>query len=99
MNNENKIITYISGKDLGGNQVRYELHEGKNWKGEPYWFLMDAYYDNRGHRICENLCGFENYHSIEKGLDALEYVSGKKLTKEFRDMILQPNTPLNQIRV
>ena len=97
MNNENKIITYINSKDLDGNLIRHELHEHKNWQNIPYWFLVDAYLDEHGRRICETLRGFENYRSIEDGLDALEVVAGKKFTKEFRAMILNPDKPINQI--
>ena len=55
MNNENKIITYINSKDLGGNFIRHELHEHKNWQNIPYWFLVDAYLDEEYARPLEAL--------------------------------------------
>jgi len=91
-----RIVTYINSKDIGGNPVRHELHQGENWKGEPYYHLVDAYYQN-GRRLCENLRGFKNYHTIADGLDALEYVAGKKFTPEFRAMIYNQNTQINKL--
>lgn len=91
-----KIITYINSKDIGGNPVRHELHQGENWKGEPYYHLVDAYYQN-GKRLCENLRGFQSYDTIADGLDALEYVAGKKFTPEFRAMICNQNTQINKL--
>lgn len=78
-----RIIAYINGKDIGGNHIRHELHQNINWRGEAYYQLVDAYYQN-GKRLCENLRGFQSYHTVADGLDALEYVTGQKLTPEFR---------------
>lgn len=91
-----RIITYINSKDIGGNPVRHELHQGENWKGEPYYHLVDAYYKN-GKRLCENLRGFQSYDTIADGLDALECVAGKKFTAEFRAMICNQNTQINKL--
>jgi len=97
MNNENKIVAYINSKSIGGEPIRHELHQRKNWQGQDYYCLVDAYYNQSGKRLCENSRGLESYTDIESGLNALEYVSGKRLTKEFRAMLCNPNTPMNQI--
>lgn len=81
-----KIIAYVNSIDIGGNQVRHELQMSENWNGEPYYFLVDAYYNN-GKRLCENLRGFHNYHEIMDGIKALEMVSGAKLAPEFVSLI------------
>ena len=80
-------MAYVNGKDIGGNPVRYELQQHRNWQGDVYYCLIDAYYLN-GERICENLRSFKDYRTITDGLDALERVSGTKFTPEFRSTVL-----------
>lgn len=91
-----KIIAYVNAKDIGGNPVRHELQENENIFGEPYYWLVDAYYQN-GKRQCENLRGFTAYDTIADGLDALEEVSGARFTPEFRAMVCNQNTPINEL--
>lgn len=84
----NNVIVSVPVK-IYGDKFNVELRKEFGFKGSLNYYMYDIY-DN-----CESLRGYSS-PTIEEGIGAIEYATGKKFTPEYRAILIEKDSLITE---